>query len=505
MRPWLAAIAGAMLSVTLSSQASAPGRVHIDSGDLQGVVAGESVSFKNIPYAAPPVGNLRWRPPQPVAPWSGVRPADKVGALCIQKINSSDNGVGPPPASEDCLTLNVFAPAAKSTQPLAVMFWIHGGGFVNGSGTAALYDGTELAKQGVVVVTINYRLGRLGFFAHPALLKESPNELQGNYALMDQIAALQWVQRNIGVFGGDPNNVTIFGESAGGAAVNALMIAPPARGLFHKAISQSGLGRERRMLLDRAAPDGKPSALDDGVQFAAKLGLTNPDVAALRAVSADAILNATDTSQYVSPIIDGKLVPEHVDVAFAAGRQAQVPYLAGSNALEFAFYSETLPGLLGEALRFTPEQRARLTAAYGDEENFKANVLSDVLFTEPARELTRLHVKSKQPAYLYLFSVLSAKAPPNIKAAPHAQERQHVFKTLKTSPWPTDANDQRASELMSAYWVAFAKTGNPNGGGRPEWPLASEDNRVFEFTNKAPTIAQQPHAAALDVIAQKYR
>ena len=261
--------------MTLSSQASAPGRVHIDSGDLQGVVAGEIASFKNIPYAAPPVGNLRWRPPQPVTPWSGVRPADKVGALCIQKINSSDNGVGPPPASEDCLTLNVFAPAAKSTQPLAVMFWIHGGGFVNGSGTAALYDGTELAKQGVVVVTINYRLGRLGFFAHPALLKESPNELQGNYALMDQIAALQWVKRNIGVFGGDPNNVTIFGESAGGAAVNTLMIAPPARGLFHKAISQSGLGRERRMLLDRAAPDGKPSALDDGVQFATKLGLTN--------------------------------------------------------------------------------------------------------------------------------------------------------------------------------------------------------------------------------------
>lgn len=504
MRQWLAVIAGAMLGVTSSSHASAPGRIRIDSGELQGVVAGEIVSFKNIPYAAPPVGNLRWRPPQPVTPWSDVRQADKVGALCMQQINASDNGVGPPPASEDCLTLNVFAPAMKSDRPLPVMFWIHGGGFVNGSGTAALYDGTGLAQQGVVVVTINYRLGRLGFFAHPALMRAAPKDLQGNYALMDQIAALQWVKRNIGVFGGDANNVTIFGESAGGAAVNTLMISPPARGLFHKAISQSGLGRERRMLLDRPAPDGKVSALDDGVQFATKLGLKNPDVAALRAVPADAIVKATDSSQYVSPIIDGKLVPEHIDVAFAAGRQAQVPYLAGSNALEFAFYSESLPGLLGEALRFTSEQRARLIAAYGSEENFKTNILSDVLFTEPARELTRLHVKSKQPAYLYLFSVLSAHAPPNIKAAPHAQERQHVFKTLKTSPWPTDSNDERASDLMSAYWVAFAKTGNPNGGDRPEWPLATADNRVFEFTNKAQGISQQPHAAALDVIARKY-
>lgn len=215
-------------------------------------------------------------------------------------------------------------------------------------------------------------------------------------------------------------------------------------------------------------------------------------------------MKATDPSTYVSPIIDGKLVPEHVDVAFAAGRQAPVPYLAGSNALEFAFYSESLPGLLGEALRFTPEQRAQLIAAYGGEENFKTNILSDVLFTEPARELTRLHEKSGHPSYLYRFSVLSAHAPPAIKAAPHAQERQHVFKTLNTSPWPTDANDARAADLMSAYWVAFAKTGNPNGGGRPKWPLASKDNPVFEFTNKAPTVTQQPHADALDVIAKRY-
>lgn len=497
MRAWQCLIAGAIASVTLSTQASTKaGSAHIDSGVLEGVVAGEIVSFKGIPYAAPPVGQWRWRAPQPVKAWSGVRKADQVGALCMQKINPTDNGVGPPPASEDCLTLNVFAPAAKPAKPLPVMFWIHGGGFSNGSGTAALYDGTELAKQGVVVVTINYRLGRFGFFAHPALVKEAPGEPQGNYALLDMIAALQWVKRNVGAFGGDAGNVTIFGESAGGAAVNTLMISPPARGLFHKAISQSGLGRERRVPLDRA--------LDNGAQFAGRLGVANDDLAALRALTAEAILTGTEPFADTSPVIDGKVVPEHIDVAFAAGRQAPVPYIAGSNALEFPFYAESMPGAIGEAMRFTPEQRTRLIAAYGSEDNFKTNVLSDVLFTEPARALTRLHVKSKHPAYLYRFSVLSAHAPPTTKATPHAQERQHVFKTLDTSPWKTDANDERAADLMSAYWVAFAKTGDPNGGKRPTWPLATPDARVFEFTNDGPVVGKQPNDPALDAIAARY-
>ncbi|MBL8265943.1 carboxylesterase/lipase family protein [Steroidobacter sp.] len=505
MRALQCLVATAIVSLTWSAQASTkPEQARIDSGELAGVVADDIVSFKGIPYAAPPVGKLRWRAPQPVAAWRGVRKADQVGALCSQKINTTDNGVGPPPASEDCLTLNVFAPTVRPKQLLPVMFWIHGGGFVNGSGTAALYDGTELAKQGVVVVTINYRLGRLGFFAHPALVKEAPKELQGNYALLDQIAALHWVKRNIAAFGGDAGNVTIFGESAGGAAVNALMIAPPARGLFHKAISQSGLGRDRRLFLDRKAPDGRASALEEGAKFAAKLGVANGDLAALRALSAETIVNATEQFAETNPIIDGKLLLENVDVAFAAGRQAPVPYLAGSNALEFAFYSESLPGALGEAMRFPAEQRAQLVSAYGGEDNFKANVLSDVLFTEAARELTRLHAKAKHPAYLYRFSVLSEHAPPTVKATPHAQERQHVFKTLETSPWKTDANDERAANLISAYWVAFAKTGNPNGGGRPEWPLASGDNRVFEFGNGGPIVTQQPHAAALDLIAKRY-
>lgn len=500
----LLTIAAAIL--TLPAHADTAERVvRIDSGELAGVVQGDVVSFKGIPYAAPPVGDLRWRAPQPVAAWSGARKTDKVGALCMQTINPSDNGVGPPPASEDCLTLNVFAPANATRSPVPVMYWIHGGGFVNGSGTAALYDGTELAKRGVVVVTMNYRLGRFGFFAHPALTKETPAGPQANFALMDMIAGLQWVKRNIAAFGGDATNVTIFGESAGGAAVNQLMISPPARGLFHKAISQSGLGRERRAYLDRASPDGQPSAHDDGVAFAEKLGVKGDDLVALRAVSADAIVANTDPNVGPTPIIEGNLVPEDVDPAFRAGHQAKVPYMAGSNALEFPFYYASLPGTIGRLMKFSAEEAARIVAAYGGEDAFKANVISDVLFTEGARHIARTHAKSGQAAYLYRFSVLPESAPPQMRGTPHAQERQYVFKTLSTSPWKTNARDERAADLVTAYWVAFAKTGNPNGNGRPDWPTVGQhDARIFEFTNDGPVLSPVPNAAALDAIAARY-
>ena len=321
---------------------------------------------------------------------------------------------------------------------------------------------------------------------------------------MDMIAALEWVKRNIAAFGGDANNVTIFGESAGGAAVNHLMIAPPARGLFHHAIAQSGLGRERRAYLDRASPEGLPSAFDEGQAFAKQMGVTTQTAAGLRALGADAIVAAGDPAPGTGPVIEGSLVPENVEAAFRAGREADVPYLAGSNALEFPFYSESLPGALGRALQFSPEQKARLVAAYGDEATFKANILSDVLFTEPARHLVRLHAAAGRPAYLYRFSVLSKFAPERIKAAPHAQERQHVFKTLNASPWKTDENDAAASELMSAYWVAFASSGNPNGAGRLEWPRATANQtQVFEFTNTGPRVAQGPNAAGLDALAAR--
>jgi para-nitrobenzyl esterase len=476
----------------------------IDSGELEGVAGNNVAAFKGIPYAAAPVGALRWRAPQPVAAWSGVRKADKVGALCMQRINPTDNGVGPPPTSEDCLNLDVFAPLAKDKAKLPVMFWIHGGGYVNGSGTAGLYDGTELARQGVVVVSINYRLGNFGFFAHPALTRENPSSPLGNYGFMDQIAALHWVQRNIAAFGGDAGNVTIFGESAGGGSVNHLMVSPAARGLFHKAISQSGIARMNLTYISHKNASGIASAEELGKTLAAKLGVTADDVAALRAIPADAIIGAGDPELLGGggPMIDGKIVTDRIDAAFSRGEQVRVAYLLGSNELEFP--PPFAGGRFDAMTKFSQEQRAQLISAYGSEEAFKTNIISDLLFTEPAYYLARVHSKVA-PVYLYRFSVLSKAAPAFIKAAPHASDRQYVFKTLQSSTWPTDATDEKAAAVISAYWVAFAKSGNPNGEGRPQWPkYSAADDQLLNFRNDGPVLEKTPRVPVLQAIASGY-
>jgi para-nitrobenzyl esterase len=500
--------AAILMSIGMSGYAqpqTASRVVNVESGRIAGVVTAGIVSFKGIPYAAPPVGELRWRPPQPVKPWTGTRPADKVGPLCMQIVNIQDNGVGPPPTSEDCLNLDIYAPIRKDRSQLPVMFWIHGGGYVNGSGTAALYDGTELAKQGVVVVSINYRLGRFGFFAHPALTKENPEGPLGNYAFMDQIAALQWVRRNIAAVGGDPANVTIFGESAGGGSVIALMTSPAARGLFHKAISQSGIAREDFPYLNQPGMTGIPSAEDQGKAFASKLGVTADDPTALRAIPAQKIVDAGDPGirDGWGPMIDGRILTSRADSAFARNAEADIPLLLGSNALEFAPY----PGMakdFGNMLRFPAAQGARLIAAYGSEQAFDANIVSDILFTEPAHYLSRTH-SQVAPVFLYRFSVLSASAPESVRAAPHASDRQYVFRTLKASPWPTGQMDEKAAALMSAYWVTFAKTGDPNGGGRPAWPkYLPADDRLINFRNSGAVVEKTPDVTALDAIASGY-
>ncbi len=464
----------------------------IDTGTLKGVTSGDVVSFKGIPYAAPPVGRLRWRPPAKVAAWTGVRDAGRYGAICMQKI-VKDNGVGPGPASEDCLTLNIFAPAKADTRRLPVMVWIHGGGLVNGSATADLYDGSALARQDVVVVSMNYRLGRFGFFAHPALTAEAAGkEGLANYGLMDQVAALKWVKRNIGAFGGDPAKVTLFGESAGGMSVNRLMMMDEARGLFIRAIVESGVGRERSQTLGEAEADG--------AGFAAKLGAPGNDPTALRAVSADAIVSAGDLDIFKgeAPILDGKLLKENADQAFAAGHVAKVPYLVGSNSLEIP--AAFLGPRLNAMLNFAPDRKAALIKAYGDEATFTEHAGADLLFGEPARALARDQARSGAPTWLYRFSVLSAAAPKMLKGAPHASDRQYVFQTLGASPWPTDARDAALARTISAYWVAFAKTGDPNGPGRPEWPRYDGHDRLLNFTNDGPVAMTTPDAAGLDAI-----
>jgi len=489
------AVALAAIVGNAEAQTAAP-QVRVADGILAGVREGDVVSFKGIPFAAPPVAELRWRPPQPPKRWSGVRSADKYGAICEQKYNEQDNGVGPLPKSEDCLTLNVFASAASRSAP--VMVWIHGGGFVNGSGTAALYDGAALAKLGVIVVTINYRLGRFGFFAHPALTPEAKGTAVGNYGLMDMIAALKWVRTNIHRFGGDPQQVTIFGESAGGVAVNDLMVSPAARGLFVRAIAQSGLGRESAVTV--------PVAERAGEAFAASLGLPGVSITDLRKLTAEEILKAGDPDIRAGggSIVDGQLLPMSPIDAFAKGLEASVPYVVGFNSIEFPIPASELDKLIATIV--SVEQRARVAATYPTPESFATHIVSDLFFNEPALALARLHAAHGHPTWVYQFSVLSRAAPPFLKGAPHASERQYVFQTLKASPWPTDDNDARQAQSMSGYWTSFARTGDPNELGRPMWPSYNgERNTLLDFTNDGPVVVTAPRTNAMKAIAELYR
>jgi para-nitrobenzyl esterase len=486
---WAAASAG------LPCAAAADGAhpvIRVQEGALRGRIIDGIQVFRGIPYAAPPVGSLRWRPPRSANARNSVRDAGAMGPLCPQLYNARDNGVGPLPISEDCLTLNIYAPSSRHREALPVLFWIHGGGLVNGSGTAALYDGSALARQGVVVVTINYRLGRLGYFVHPALTREHPTEPKGNYGLMDQIAALHWVQRNIRAFGGDPAKVTVFGESAGGYSVNLLMISPAARGLFRAAISESGGGMGPLQDLQKAE--------SGGIEFARKVGLDAASPAALRALTVQQILAAGDPSFPEMAAIDGRLVPESIGAAFARHAEARVPYLAGYNAFEVPWNSVSNPGSFDVAIARIPGDRASIEKLYGSPAAYDREFISDALFVAPARHLVRLHAQIA-PSYLYRFAVLSDGARGEYSAAPHASERQYVFATLAASPWPTGPQDAVVAATMSAYWVAFAAGTDPNGGDRPQWKRYSPgEDQLLEFTMDGPVMKPVPNRQVLDAI-----
>ncbi|MDY6923031.1 MAG: carboxylesterase family protein [Pseudomonadota bacterium] len=503
-------LTAALLMISPSSAADPGPRATVEQGVLAGREADGVRSFKGLPYARPPVGELRWRGPRPAEPWTGERDAGQVGAICIQPPANGDNGVGPLPMSEDCLTLNVWTPAERDdpTAPLPVMVWIHGGGLNNGSGTAALYDGTNLARRGAMVVTINYRLGRLGFFDHPALAAErKADEPAANYGLMDAVAALQWVRDNAAAFGGDADNVTIFGESAGGALVTRLMISGPARGLFHRAVVQSGLGRDENTPLDRPRRDGGPSMQARGVAFAEGLGLAAATAEQLRAIPAEALLKPPPNFYGGDLLIaDGRYGGQDVEPAFAAGLEAPVPLIIGTNSAEFWWMkpSDLSPyGALDDAM--TEAERAAFLAAYGGQAGYDQFVVSDLVFNEPARRLARLHARNGHPTYLYRFDVVSAAMPEPHAGATHASERQYVFDTLTASPWPTEAMDQRQADAMAGYWTTFAAKGDPNGGMRQAWPeFGAEPGRLLEFTNDGPVAKPVPFGERLDLIEAFY-
>jgi para-nitrobenzyl esterase len=482
--------------------------VTIDTGPVTGLAADGVAAFKGIPFAAPPVGPLRWKAPQPAKPWTAVFAADHYASDCMQKPFGGDAApLGTPPA-EDCLYLNVWTPAAKAASPLPVMVWIYGGGFVNGGSSPAVYDGSAFATRGVVFVSMNYRIGRFGFFAHPALTAETPNGPLGNYGFLDQLAALQWVKRNAAAFGGDPSNVTIVGESAGGGSVNALMISPLAKGLFHKAIVQSGGGRSRGPISMRTRAQAEPI----GVAFARKNGITGEGaeaLQALRALPASAVVNemnmmASQPDTYSGPMIDGVFMIEEAEPAFRAGRQAKVPYMIGANDREFGFFSP--PADRAEAMfaAFGADKATALKAYDPDGTNTSeaaVQLMSDQAMGEPARFLARL-AAPVQTTYAYRFSYVASSLRAKEKGALHATEIPFVFSTVKAKYEAAATPDDLAlGAAATDYWAAFAKTGNPNGPGRPQWPVyTAVKDEIMDFTTSGPKPGPDARKQRLDLV-----
>jgi para-nitrobenzyl esterase len=486
--------------------------VRTESGLVSGVVADGVVSWKGVPYAAPPVGDLRWRAPQPAPAWEGVRKADAYANDCMQEPFPSDAAPLGTPPSEDCLYVNVWAPEKPASPKLPVMVWIHGGGFVNGGSSPAVYDGSAFARRGIVFVSFNYRLGRFGFFAHPALTRETPDGPLGNYGYLDQIAALEWVQKNVAAFGGDPGNVTLFGESAGGGSVNTLMVTPLAKGLFQKAIVESGGGRAGGIMTPRNLKEAEAV----GVAFAKSAGITGEGaeaLAALRKLPAKDVVRGLNLmtmgaqrETFAGPMIDGKIVAEEPETAFRAGRQAHIPYMIGANSREFGFMPLPPQAVEGMLARFGAE-KDKVVAAYDPEKTGNmgevgVGLASDGAMVEPARLLARLASAAGQPTWEYRFSYVASSIRKDTKGALHATEIPFVFETVRAKYGEaTTPEDEALSAAANAYWASFAKTGDPNGEGRPEWPRYSEKTDILmDFTLKGPVAMPDPRKARLDLI-----
>ncbi|MDP1738526.1 MAG: carboxylesterase family protein [Caulobacter sp.] len=479
MRYFLAAALVALLALASPAAAQV---VRIDSGQLRGRNGDEVTAYLGVPYAAPPVGALRWRAPGPAPAWPGVRRADAFAPACPQT-GVSMPGETPPKSSEDCLYLNVWTPAKRSGERLPVMVFIHGGGHTNGATAMPLYAGDRLARRGVVVVTVAYRLGALGFLAHPELTAESGRGSSGNYGLMDQVAALEWVKRNIAAFGGDPGRVTLFGQSSGSMSISALMTSPRAVGLFQGAIGQSGGLFEPLQL----APGYLlANAERDGAAFGARLGAGS--LAALRALPADSLLAGGGSFH---PVIEPWLLPQSPYDVFAAGRQHDIPVLIGWNAEEARALTDLRPVTAAAfdtdiAATFGALPPALLSAyphATDDEaRRARGDFERDLRFGWDMWAWARLQAGQGRTAFVYNFAQRPPFPEDSARAgwgASHFAELWYMFDHLNQEPWAWTGGDLRLADAMASYWVNFARTGNPNGPGLPHWPA---------YTGEAPHV-----------------
>jgi para-nitrobenzyl esterase len=457
-----------------AAPAGKPQKLTIAQGTLRGVVADGVTWFLGIPYAPPPVGRLRWLPPGAPPIWSGERDASKAGPVC--------------PAQEDCLYLNVLRPAsAHAGQKLPVMVWIHGGAFLGGTsmgGYGGDTDGHEFANKGIVAVSVNYRLGFAGYFSHPALDHEG--HLRSNYGAMDQIAALKWVKANIASFGGDPGNVTLYGESAGGFGVLLLMVSPEAQGLFNKIIAESSFARARAVPLAIAEANGLKQAEQAGVK-----GEDATAAAALRAlpISAFPIIRNRPDGFRPYPVLDGQVFPTQVMAAFRAGTEAKVPLIIGGNSNEASL---THPGVaMLDAM--PPEKRAAILKTFDPQgsvgqDHDQEQAINDFItvqgVTEPDRAIARLHTKNGEPTWTYFFSdVPDGLKNVRLHGAAHTEELPFVFISPTQVFGPKDLKLARA---VNAYWASFAGAGDPDSAGGVLWPRWSEDEGQIEFTAEGP-------------------
>jgi para-nitrobenzyl esterase len=495
----------------LASSAAVEEPVHLDSGLVSGIPGSNTGVrvFRGIPYAAPPVGKLRWSDPEPAAHWDGVRKADEFGANCMQSAFRGPNATSTQPKmSEDCLFLNVWTAATSANERLPVMVWIHPGGYQTGSGSTPGYDGEALAKKGVVLVTINYRLGVFGFFSYPELTKESENHASGNYGLMDQVAALEWVQKNIAGFGGDPRRVTVFGDSAGSSSISNLMGSPRATGLFQRAIGESGAWMGISLAHTRILAEAEQAGLKVAEELHAQ------SLEDLRAKSAEDLLKGGRGS---GPVIDGWFLPEDVGTVFAEGKQNDVPLLCGSNKDEGTFFLQPTT-----AEKFIERSRARfgdqadaflkLYPAGSDEE---ANLSQFAAFRDELAFVMRTWVRAQRKAgfskaFLYYFT---HEPPPPVgstsrgglgSGATHGAEAQYVFQNLLGQRAWTDV-DHQVSDVLSSYWVNFATKGDPNGNGLAKWPAFNNkrSDRPMVLGDRD-EIGPAPNRAQLEFFEQVY-